>query len=1011
MKKKILSAILTVSLMISGFLVIPQVTVGAEGLYENEDMTVLVPCENKSEASWVTNGADIVVENSTSSPDKQNFKLNINDGGEFMFGTSVPSEISTIEGFAFWVKIPDISGFYFVLQADCGNRHYQFTGTSGQLQTYYTIDKNGIFSEHQIDWKNFSLSGFEGFVIVPNSGFKYNWGGTEAAFDPKAITSIGIYTDPQAGKTMEIDDFGCVSNLNGFRSSHEGKNYGGNFENSDMTVMVPCENKSEAGWVTNGVDATLTSESISPDGKNFNVNIGNGGETLFTTAIPENAPDIAGFVFWVKTPDVPGFYFVLEADNGGKHYIFSGTTSNLATYYTIDKNGVYAEHQIDWKNFSLTNFEGFVIVPKEGFRFNWGGTEAPFQANALTSIGTFSDPYPGQSISVDDFGYYHDLNAYKSSHIGRNFGGKSALLQKIDEATSAYEKGELYYTGGWNEFVTAYYNALSVRDSANSTETEIASAVTSLSDCLNGLEVTVDRTAMIEILEETKAAYDAGSISYASGWDDFSSAYESADTINQNINSTQQQLDDAVVELRTAYDALILKYENKIVLEEMLLDDGAAKMAYDAGESGYQSGWADFVSAYNDAVAVAADASASNDEVDAALLALTTAMANLKAVQYNESTDENKNMVVVNDGSNTEQIAYNNGRVAIHELTLSKDGKAYEIAVKPATENSNVVDISFNVMYPYDFDIDSAEGFVFWFKTPAGATSPWLNFDVHCGNMHFKLHELEFFMVDKNGTLYEKQGPAILSPEFEGWVIIPKSSIKFNWGAGGSQTFDMKNVTSVGFNTAPDEEGGSAGKSFVADDFSVYTDLEALKTTLGVKSAVTPTVPADNETEDNTKQDASDLWVINSDTAAYDSGYGSIMNLKENDSITVQDIDFGTKTADKVILKLNIVNPGSVLVYKINADNSKTLLGTVHSNEATFEATEFGTSLSQTLTGTVDIQFVFKDGFQGDMMSFEFAKSDESIPDTGDTKILYVIFLACASLSLMVYGNKKRIKS
>lgn len=1007
MKKKCLSIILTVSLIISGVVILPVTAEVTTGVYENSDMTVLIPCEEKSEASWVTNGVDTTLSQETLSPDGKNLGININAGGEAMFAATPQTGVTGIEGFAFWVKTPNVPGFYFVLQADNAGRHYQFTGTTSQLATYYTIDKNGIFAEHQIDWKNFSLVNFEGFVIVPNAGFKYNWGGTETPFNPAELSGIGVYTDAYASQSMSIDDIGYYTDFANFKSSHEGKNFGGDFENNDMKVLVPCESKTEASWVTNGADATLTQESLSPDGKNFGINIGAGGEAMFGATPQTGVSGIEGFAFWVKTPNSPGFYFVLQADNGGHHYQFTGTSSQLETYYTIDKNGVFAEHQIDWKNFSLVDFEGFVIVPNAGFKFNWGGAETAFQPNELSGIGIYTDAYAGKSMSIDDIGYYTNLDAFKASHVGKSFSGKSNLIQLLSEAQIAFEKGELFYTGGWSEFVTAYYEALSVRDSANSTEVEISDAIDNLSASLNGLEVTVDRTELIQLLDDSKADYDLGSIWYNTGWDDFSSAYTEAGNTNSNINSTQEEIELAIAALSLAKSALVLKYENRVELEKMLLEDGTATVIFDSGSSAYSSGWNEFVSAYNEACEIILDTEATDSQIDSALNSLELSIDELKAVQFNESTTENKEMTVVNDGSNNEQIAYNNGRVVIDSSIASPDGKAYEIAVKPVTENSNVIDISFNVMYPYDFDVDTAQGFVFWFKAPQGATAPWLNFDVHCDTMHFGLNELEFFMVNKDGTFLEKQGKAILSPDFEGWVIVPASSIKFNWGSGGSQTFNMNNATSVGFNSAPDEEGGSAGKSFIVDDFSVYTDLDKLKTALGVVSDVVTVTPTEEAKPDNTKQEANESWIIDSNTANYDSGYGSVLNLKENDTVTIRGIDFGTGTSNKISVKLNVISIGTVNIYKLGANGVKTLIGKIQAGETTFEATNFLANLSANISGTNDIQFEFTNGFQGDMMAFEFMRSVSSNPDTGDLSHMF-LFLMLAMAGILLYKTRSK---
>lgn len=779
-------------------------------------------------------------------------------------------------------------------------------------------------------------------------------------------------------------------------------------ENADMTTLLSFNSIPTVQSNTSG--GTVTADNTSVDGSNVKIDFANQGDLNFQINPAAGSASAQGLVMWVKADSIT---FNLEVDtvdsknSNANHYIVAPKVdpSNKFTYYTLDKSGTLATCSLSgWGGITLTNFEGFLLIPKEAMGYNWGAGGTNIDMSYIYGIGFFVNA--AASMRVDDIGYYTDLNAFEASHVGVDFTKFAPLSAAVTAAADAYGKGASFYSGGWDAFKKAYDDAVSLQTNHSATAQQIADAVSALQTAQAALVQFVDRTNLQAAITAAQADIDKGAISFTSGWDAFSTAFDNAKAVNADTSKSQADVDAATGALTATQTALVAKYDKQITLEKLMADGGGAKKDFTLGSDAYQSGWDSFLTAYNAAADLLKSASITNAQVDTALSNLQTAMSSLRLKQYNQPTSENKGMTVVNDGSNLAELSWNSGRITLTNTTDCPDKVGYSINVKTKDQSTSTVDMSLDIMYPYDFDSTKADGFVFWYKAPAGVASPWMHFDVNEDTDHFMLKEMDYYTI-VNGKVVDHQGPAVMLPGYEGWVIIPKDSIKFNWGVSSQFTqIDMSKVTSIGFDTDPDEEGGLAGHSFLLDDISVYTDLTALETALGVSTASSGGKTGGGSSQTvNVNQhlsgSASADWVVSSASGSFDSGYGCVTGLTSGDTVTIKDVDFQSNSAGTVSANLMVSTAGKINVYAKNS-SGKTLIAVLSLPEANVLTQTYHASLTKRLTGKYDIIFELADGAAADFYSYAFSgtygASDEN-PNTGDQAVPALSLLVLSSLA------------
>ena len=131
------------------------------------------------------------------------------------------------------------------------------------------------------------------------------------------------------------------------------------------------------------------------------------------------------------------------------------------------------------------------------------------------------------------------------------------LKELISEAKGLNEND--YTSISWNNMIEALTAAEKTSNDVNATQDSIDKAISDLKEAINNLEK-VSRIELEKIIEE---ASKIPSESYTKeSWDIFEGALNNAKKINEDRNSTQKEIDESVLELKTALDHLVLKDNN-----------------------------------------------------------------------------------------------------------------------------------------------------------------------------------------------------------------------------------------------------------------------------------------------------------------------------------------------------------------------------------------------------------------------------------------------------------------
>ena len=207
---------------------------------------------------------------------------------------------------------------------------------------------------------------------------------------------------------------------------------------------------------------------------------------------------------------------------------------------------------------------------------------------------------------------------------------KSKLVETISESE---KKAETDYTvESWKDFSDALKAAKDVLAKDDVTQEEVDAATAALTDAAEKLEtkpapVVVNKEALQQAISEGKKKVETDYT--AESWKPFAEALAAAKTVLANADATQDEVDAAAAALTAAAAALEAKPEpvvvNKAALEQAVSDNK------DKVETDYTAeSWKPFAEALAAAKTVLANADATQDEVDAAAVALTKAAAALK---------------------------------------------------------------------------------------------------------------------------------------------------------------------------------------------------------------------------------------------------------------------------------------------------------------------------------------------------------------------------------------------
>ena len=189
-----------------------------------------------------------------------------------------------------------------------------------------------------------------------------------------------------------------------------------------------------------------------------------------------------------------------------------------------------------------------------------------------------------------------------------------------------------YTEASWKDFSDALEAAKAVLAKVDPTQAEVDAATDTLNKAAEKLEtkpapVVVDKKALQQAID---AAADKVEEDYTeTSWADFAKALADAQTVLDNPDATQAEVDAATDALTKAAKNLETK-PAPVVVDKKALQQAIDAAADKVEEDYTEVSWADFAKAFADAQNVYDKADATQEDVDAATKALTDAAAALK---------------------------------------------------------------------------------------------------------------------------------------------------------------------------------------------------------------------------------------------------------------------------------------------------------------------------------------------------------------------------------------------
>ncbi|MBB6729837.1 S-layer homology domain-containing protein [Cohnella zeiphila] len=270
---------------------------------------------------------------------------------------------------------------------------------------------------------------------------------------------------------------------------------------------------------------------------------------------------------------------------------------------------------------------------------------------------------------------------------------------KADAATEGLATGE-YEPGAKDELQAAINAAAEVRDNAASTQEDVDAALTALTaavDAFEGKRVVVNLDALSKEIDDAQSKLDAAVEGEATGnyeagaKDELQAAIHAAAEVRDNAASTQEDVDAALTALTAAVDA----FEGKRVVVNLdalskEINDAQSKLdaAVEGGAAGnYEAGAKDELqAAIEAATAVWDNAASTQDDVDAAVAALGTAVdvfgAKLVVIDLTELAD------AISDAQTEHDDAVEGGATGNYEAGAKDELKAAIDAAAEVRDNA-----------------------------------------------------------------------------------------------------------------------------------------------------------------------------------------------------------------------------------------------------------------------------------------------------------------------------------
>ncbi len=216
------------------------------------------------------------------------------------------------------------------------------------------------------------------------------------------------------------------------------------------------------------------------------------------------------------------------------------------------------------------------------------------------------------------------INAHKALKIFVDKSELNAAIEFFKDIT-----GENYTADSFAAFASALENAQNVAANADASQEDVNAANTALSDAYKALEIFVDKSELNATIESLKDI--TGDIYTTDSFAAFASALENAQSVLADEEATMEDIKNTAIALLDAY--LSLKTLPPVVTVSKTELNTTIELLKDlSGETYTVDSFAAFTSALENAQNVAANADASQEDVNAAKVALLKAYSALEVL-------------------------------------------------------------------------------------------------------------------------------------------------------------------------------------------------------------------------------------------------------------------------------------------------------------------------------------------------------------------------------------------
>lgn len=233
----------------------------------------------------------------------------------------------------------------------------------------------------------------------------------------------------------------------------------------------------------------------------------------------------------------------------------------------------------------------------------------------------------------------------------------------LDEVLKSYLSLDpiQYEESSWESLEEKYTEVYSVRNTEGVTQKEVDKAANELKTAINELvpKITIDKTELYILIDEAEQKVETDY--KPTGWTAFASALSQAREVGQSGAVTQDEVNAAILTLRTAMDALVQRADKTNLVAA--IDDAEKK-----NETLYTiASWKEFGEALKTARDLNADGDASEEDITSAITALEVASSKLvsKELKLIASYDLTKTDAV-NGSTLVDQSGFDNNATLVN---------------------------------------------------------------------------------------------------------------------------------------------------------------------------------------------------------------------------------------------------------------------------------------------------------------------------------------------------------